>query len=191
MVEHAREIANVGDEWFLSVASGLGRAGGWARKEADIVADSAVAAFATTMTVAKKLMSLATVGLEPADAPRLREAGTPAEQEEPPPFEREVTLDLVSAIRPDDGDDSDAVDATSTDEWLGIRHDRLAVRSSAGVVPLLQALGRTVANHAQAGYASLQEDRRFWSLVHLVQTLGRPSIAPEDSHDAPETRRDR
>src|SRR5215467_10508017 len=66
VAEHAREVAAVGDRWFLSLAGGVGRAGGWARKEADIVADSAVAAFATTMTVAKALTSLVMAGLEPA-----------------------------------------------------------------------------------------------------------------------------
>jgi hypothetical protein len=51
-----------------------------------------------------------------------------------------------------------------------------SVRGTAGVVPLLQALGRTVASHAHQGYASLQQDDRFWTLIHLVQLLGRPNV---------------
>jgi hypothetical protein len=173
VVDHAREIADIGDHWFLSMAAGLGRAGIWARKEADIAADSAVAAFATTMMVAKKLMALSVVGLE-SGAPRRRDRGEPRPSEGTGSFRPEVTLDLVPANRADDGRRVGA----SASERLGVKQDSLAVPGPAGVVPLLQALGRTVATHAQAGYASLQEDPRFWTLVHLVQTLGRPTIAP-------------
>ena len=47
-------------------------------------------------------------------------------------------------------------------------------RSPAGVVPLLQALGRTMADHTRAGYATLQKDDRFWTLIRLLQVLGGP-----------------
>jgi hypothetical protein len=151
VVEHAREIAAMGDQWFLSLATGLGRAGGWARKEADIAADSAVAAFATTMMVAKKLVALSAVGFEAA-APSRRNDGAPGRQDGSGSFGPELTLDLVPATIPGNADFAEA----RVVERLGVRHDSLAVPSRAGVVPLLQALGRTVATHAQAGYASLQ-----------------------------------
>jgi hypothetical protein len=180
-VDHAREIAETGDQWFLSLAAGLGRAGGWARKEADIAADSAVAAFATTMLVAKKLIALSVVGLEPR-TPLSHNDGEPVRHKGSGSVRPEVTLDLVSAIRPDDGDYLDARVA----ERLGVKQDDPPVPRPAGVVPLLQALGRTVATHAQAGYASLQEDPRFWTLVHLVQALGSPTIAPLHSDEVGE-----
>jgi hypothetical protein len=211
VADHAREIADIGDHWFLSVASGLGRAGLWARKEADIAADSAVAAFATTMMVAKKLMAFSVVGLESAP-PRASVRGERSRHEGSAASSQHAALDLVPAIRAHDGE---RVESRPAERW-GVKQNSLAVPGPAGVVPLLQALGRTVANHAQAGYASLQEDPRFWTLVHLVQTLGRPTIVPSeepgeraaeeqlaarweredyerppnDSHDVSETRRD-
>ena len=154
MADHAREIAELGDRWFLSLAAGVGRAGGWVRREADIVADSAVAAFATTMMVAKKLTAFAASGLEPPKAKSARE-----EEASPPPPALVEGLPL----------------------GLGLLHaqapDGRRGASPAGIVPLLQALGRTVARHTEAGYASLQEDPRFWTLIDLVQRLGRPTLA--------------
>jgi hypothetical protein len=141
--------------------------------EADIAADSAVAAFATTMTVAKKLMALSVVGLEPRPS-RPRDRGGPGRPEGSGAPQPEAGLDLVPAIRTVDACGADA----SASERLGIKQDSLAFPRPAGVVPLLQALGRTVATHAQAGYESLQEDPRFWTLLHLLQRLGRPTIAP-------------
>src|SRR5690348_5312311 len=100
VTDHAREIAHVSDEWFVSLAGAVGRAGWWARREADIVADSAVAAFATTMGVAKTLTALAASGLVPAgmDAPRRAVAAEEDEASSPP----EPELDLVCAVRPDE-----------------------------------------------------------------------------------------
>ena len=182
VVDHAREIAEIGDQWFLSLAVGLGRAGGWARKEADIAADSAVAAFATTMGLAKKLMALSTVGFEPKTS-RSRKDGNASRHKGSGSVRPEVTLDLVSAILPGDGD----ADEVGIADTLGIKQDTLAVPRPAGIVPLLQALGRTVATHAQAGYSSLQEDPRFWTLVHLVQALGRPTLAPVRAEEVRES----
>jgi hypothetical protein len=165
MVDHAREIAELGDRWFLSVAAGVGRAGGWARHEADIVADSAVAAFGTTITVAKKLTALATGNLGPA-----REDDAPSPDEPALPEGSPLGFGLLHGEAPDRPDAPDAA-------ALGIGRDARPGASPAGIVPLLQALGRTVSRHTQAGYASLQEDPRFWTLIQLVQTLGRPTLA--------------
>lgn len=43
-----------------------------------------------------------------------------------------------------------------------------------GVAPLLRALGRIVAEHRSASYATLDGDERFWTLLSLLQTLRRP-----------------
>jgi hypothetical protein len=157
VVDHARHVADVSDRWFLAVTGGIVSVGSWAQKEAWIVADSAVAAFATTVDVAKKMSSA-----EGAAPSRVRE------REE----HRPTSLDLVAAVR--------ALDASEAD--LGARWTDGLVRdparaNPAGVVPLLQALGRTVSKHTHAGYASLGEDPRFWTLIHLLQNLGQPSIA--------------
>jgi len=54
---------------------------------------------------------------------------------------------------------------------------------------LLQALGRTVADHVHEGYASLETDERFWTLIHLLQSLARPNVrprvSPQDCPSAP------
>ncbi len=52
---------------------------------------------------------------------------------------------------------------------------------TAGVLPLLQALGQTVADHTQRGYATLEQDERFWTLIHLLQLLSRPIVPPSFS----------
>jgi hypothetical protein len=112
----------------------------------------------------------------PSHDDEARDAG-PSSLEEP-----ETSLDLLPAVRPADGPDRALERLCLEGEY--------ASAGPAGVVPLLQALGRTVATHTQAGYASLQEDPRFWTLVHLVQTLGRPSIAPPMSEADEQTEDD-
>jgi hypothetical protein len=171
-LEHAREIADVSDRWFLSVTGGVAGVGGWARREAWIVADSAVAAFATTVNVAKKLAAA-----EPPRPPA-RQA-LPAEPLSPSPSPSLAprageTLDLLCAVY---GEREEAEERNG-DEALppeGVRCTEPHARNPAGVVPLLQALGRTVAKHTPR-YASLQEDPRFWTLIHLLQGLGEPAI---------------
>lgn len=91
-------------------------------------------------------------------------------------------IDLVPAVPAEPRREmtpSSASDGPSTIEIgeMGAPPDAPALRNSAGVVPLLQALGRTVASYTNQGYASLQQDDRFWTLIHLLQRLGRPSIA--------------
>jgi hypothetical protein len=46
-------------------------------------------------------------------------------------------------------------------------------RHPAGVAPLLGALARIVAEHRKAGYSTLENDERFWTLVELLQALRR------------------
>jgi hypothetical protein len=159
--QHAREIADVSDRWFLSVTGGVVGIGGWARREAWIVADSAVAAFATTVNVAKKLAAVE--GSRPLVK---RPAALDVDEPSPPPPRPGDTLDLLCAIRESEGPPEP-----------GLRCAETNAPNPAGVVPLLQALGRTVARHTPR-YASLQEDPRFWTLIHLLQRLGEPAIVP-------------
>jgi len=197
VAQRARELADTGDRWFLSVADGLLRVGGWARKEADIAADSAVSAFATTADVAKKLTGV---------APKRPRSGSSKRKSAP----KKVTADEQPKEASDPVDASDdprtrigLMAALPIDAW----HDghveiesMLASlgRNPAGVVPLLQALGRTVADHTRAGYATLQRDERFWTLIHLLQVLGRPELpdglgadaGPEESAEPTSSQRD-
>jgi hypothetical protein len=80
-------------------------------------------------------------------------------------------------VRGESEPDSCARDDPSNDPEPGPGH-------SAGVEPLLTALGRIVVEHRDAGYATLDRDDRFWTLLQLLQTLGRPgddcSPAPDD-----------
>jgi hypothetical protein len=184
VVDHAREIADLGDRWFLSVTGGIAYVGGWARREAEIVAESAVAAFATSVTVAKRLSFVGPpprARLRSQPAPRLDDVSRlEGEEGSEPSWSRgfAVDVDLISAVRAADAPSS--VSKEGGEECrLGVSRDPLARSAPPGVVPLLQALGRTVARHTHAGYASLQEDPRFWTLVHLLQRLGRPTITSE------------
>jgi hypothetical protein len=54
-------------------------------------------------------------------------------------------------------------------------------KRAAGVLPVLQALGRTVADHVHQGYASLETDERFWTLVRLLEALARPNGGTSDA----------
>jgi hypothetical protein len=164
VVRRAREIADTGDRLFLSVAGGLGRIGGWARREADIAADSAAAAFTTTVHVARKL-----TGLE-APRPRPRAARKPSPAKRASARRRDGTLD-PSAVP--------TLAWSMPDDPAKLRNEQSgAAIHPAGVVPLLQALGRTVADHTQRGYATLEQDERFWTLIHLLQLLSRPVVPP-------------
>lgn len=193
VTRHVREIADAGDRWFLSVAGGLGRLGGWARREADIAADSAVAAFATTVSVAKKLAgsdanpaaerasSSARAAPRRASKSRRGPASEGDDSEGSSQRSPERGIDLLPAVRA--GDPSAKAGPRSPElEGVPAPHDP-SKRSPAGVVPLLQALGRTVADHTHENYASLQQDERFWTLIHLLQMLRRPSIAEGQNED--------
>jgi hypothetical protein len=173
VVRHARELAETGDRWFLTMAGGLGKLGGWARREADIAADSAAAAFTTTVDVAKKLTGI---------APRRSDQSERARQDEEPAPRRARDTTLERAEIP-------------TMAWSPPKPRKKRSRPQReraepafashppGVVPLLQALGRTVADHTHKGYATLEQDERFWTLIHLLQLLSRPIVPPRASGD--------
>jgi hypothetical protein len=180
IVDHARQVADVSDRWFLAVTGGIVNAGDWARREAWIVADSAVAAFATTVDVAKKLSSVERESM--AKTPRVAAPG----EDEDASAKYACSghdLDLVAAVRAE-GATSSIGDAP---RWhSGLTREDPSRGNQAGVVPLLQALGRTVSKHTHAGYASLAEDPRFWTLIHLLQNLGQPSITTDLDAPTPE-----
>jgi hypothetical protein len=73
--------------------------------------------------------------------------------------------------------------SVSRSELSESRGDRLSYSPAprpagnvAGVVPVLQALRRTVADHRD-GYATLQR-RALLTLIHLLQVLGGPACPP-------------
>jgi hypothetical protein len=96
------------------------------------------------------------------------------------PNSLEEGLDLIAAIRASDVQLPTSADAFDPRRFE-VNRSALTRANPPGVLPLLQALGRTVAKHAHAGYASLQEDPRFWTLIHLLQRLGRPTIEAVDT----------
>src|SRR5689334_7620537 len=61
---HARQVADASDRWFLALTGGILQAGDWAKREVFIVADSAVAAFATTVDVGRKLSAVESSGVD-------------------------------------------------------------------------------------------------------------------------------
>lgn len=180
VTRRARELADTGDRWFLSLAGGLVRVGGWARREADIAAESAVAAFSTTVKVAKKLTRAR------AEGPVRERAGVstsvesrasavrPGAPRGPVPLR---DIDLMAAMP------ASAWEVATRERWATGRDDATPIDdapSPAGVTPLLQALGRTVADHTRAGYSTLHGDERFWTLIRLLHQLASPAEEPRE-----------
>lgn len=179
VARRARELADTGDRWFLSFADGLVRVGGWARREADIAADSAVSAFSTTVRVAKKLSRTAAEPAKRKKPKRRPKSATRGrgDSSEPPRWQG---IDLMAAMP------ASAWESATRERWSTERAEAPfadATPSPAGVVPVLVALGRTVADHGRAGYATLQKDERFWTLIRLLHQLGTPNPEPVRSPD--------
>jgi hypothetical protein len=128
------EVAEVGDRWFVSLTGGVAHVGGWMRREAWIAADSAVAAFSTTVSLAKRFSSV------------------------PPAPARSSLL-------------ADGLDVLPAPDEAHPKSIRVLPENPPGVLPVLQALGQTVAKHAHVGYGSLETDTRFWALIGLLQRL--------------------
>jgi hypothetical protein len=66
----AKDMAEDADRWFVSLAQTFGRGEGWARREAEVVSDSAKAAAATTRAFTHRVVSKLRSGSEPAQAPK-------------------------------------------------------------------------------------------------------------------------
>lgn len=157
VLEHAASIATLSDRWFVSLAGGLGKLGGRVRREPALTATS------------------------------------------PPRFERSEACSASSARRP--GARFNVVPATRAESWSPLAsgsrlRDRVADSESdreagtpaegthaPGVLPLLQALGRVVAEHAGNEYRQLDEDERLWTLIRLLQALGAPGEEQRSADD--------
>ena len=61
--------------------------------------------------------------------------------------------------------------------------DAEAAGNPPGVLPLVQALGRLVADHPEDRRAALAEDDRLWTLIDLLKTLARPGDDPRAAPD--------
>lgn len=169
LIKQARQIADLGDRWFLGVARGLGRIGVWARSEADVAAESARAALATTVDVTRRL-TLRERPPAPDDAAR----------EEPVPNPARTS-----------GPQIDVLDANPVESPRKRRHRGGGVSVSAprgasnppGLVPLLRALGRVVAVHSPDDYAALERDERFWTLLSVLHSLKASPLVTEPHGD--------
>lgn len=168
LLGQAKQLADLGDRWFLRVTGGLERLGFWARTEADIAADSAIAAFATTVDVTKRIARRGGHSSEPDAAPRAhaRRTTSNAKRSTPPP--KIDLLDATPAKPP-------RKRRTKARSGVSVVADGSGNRP--GVVPLLKALGRVVSAHSDDGYASLEHDERFWTLLCVLQSLR--TAAPE------------
>jgi hypothetical protein len=128
------------------------------------------------VSVAGGLAGSALAALSAArSAPRPTESGLGARS----------SVDLVSAVAAEAWDplasgarirDPSGSDRDPTEQEADDGH-------SPGVVPLLRALGRIVAEHRPASYATLDQDERFWTLLWLLQSLGRHGQEPQAPDD--------
>lgn len=150
LLRHAQQVADTGDRWFVSLAQGLGQIGTWARREKDVVAESAVAAAATTARVVKPLAWRLRPGTRPA----------PAADEEPA-----MQADPETWSAPAVSGDLAASEGPATEECAP------AQSNPPGVLPVLEVLGKVVTDHESTQYSSLQSDNRFWALVRLLQSI--------------------
>jgi len=62
ILHEARQLAVAGDRWLVSLADGLERVTAWAHREAEIVSESAKAAYATTRDFTRTIKDQATGG---------------------------------------------------------------------------------------------------------------------------------
>jgi hypothetical protein len=170
-LEQARQIADFGDRWLVSLGRGVSRLGRWAEAEA-----------------------AAPTRPDPPSAPKPRRRTSPSssqrERRKPKPESSHTrsersSLGLLSATPAQPAAPAAPEPFAACAE--GAEH-------APGVLPLVQALGRVVADHRDASYTSLAADERLWTLVELLQVLSqRPrsdpsACGPSEGPQAPPTR---
>lgn len=166
VARRAREFADASDRLFVSVAQGIGRIGGWAYREAGDVAESAVASVAQPTEPRRRRVITrpppARRGAsEPAPGPK-RVAARPSQ---PPSEDVGRGADLLSATAPEPPDeDTNELQSEREPMWP-------SAEQSAGVVPLVRALGNVVGEYSAIGYRELDRDERFWKLLNLIWLL--------------------
>lgn len=168
---HAADIATLGDRWFLSLASGFGMLGGRTRRAAGAASES-------------RLRGPERESVRGPESESVRRPESESVDSEPGSGAQGQRFDVVSANHADawsplasgprvrdDGEDSE--------ECRGERPPDGATHRP-GVLPLLQALARVVAEHSGDDYAGLADDERFWTLIRLLQALGVPGDGAGD-----------
>lgn len=156
MLAHAADIATLGDRWFVSLAGGLGMLGGRARRTAESAHES-----------------------QPRRARSENRESAQCESRESAPSSqpRSQRFDVVSANHADSW--SPLASGPRVREDVDDSEQRPDERAPiggmhrAGVLPLLQALARVVAEHVEDD-AGLADDERLWTLIQLLQALGGP-----------------
>lgn len=141
----AGHLLDRSDQWF---ASSAGRMLSWAQRGGERATEHTVLALAEAMGVTRPA---------PDGNLRVGKLQTSASVPDPLPAADTADLDLLWTEPPA------AAEAAPAESAL---ESRLA-----GVVPLLQALGRIVAQHAERDYTSLAGDDRFWMLVDALHSL--------------------
>lgn len=168
ILQEARDVGVVGDEWFLSLGDAMAGLGQWVGREAGILSGSARAAMGTTIVFTRRLARRASSGtptdsgpsvgtgadLAPDAAPDSMTPDGPADPLEFPPG---GGLDLVAGLPA---------------SWRGVEIDG-AASDPAGVRPVLEALGTVVAQHERDAFGGLEGDERFWILMDLLNQLAR------------------
>jgi hypothetical protein len=173
LIKQAQQIADLGDRWFLGVARRLERIGVWARSEADVAADSARAALATTVVITRRLTR------QQARAESETNSASDSRTSERRRRISEPNIDVLDANpvkSPRKRRERNAVSVAAKAERF----------NPPGLVPLLRALGRVVAVHAP-DFAALENDERFWTLLSVLQSL-RKDPAAFDSKTSTERR---
>jgi hypothetical protein len=147
LLERAGHVLDRGDHWF---ASSAGRVFGWAQRGSDHATQQTMAALAEAFGVKG--------GSKDDEAPPSQlGAAEPEPQLYRGPDTR--SLDLLWADQIADGEATSEPASKVVDAGL------------TGLVPLLQALGRIVEQHAEQLYVSLAGDDRFWMLVDALHSL--------------------
>jgi hypothetical protein len=161
-LDQARQIADFGDRWLVSLGRSVSRLARWAEADAD-----------------------PSTRPDPPGTPKLRRRTSPSssqrerrkpKSESAHPRSERPSLGLVSAVPAQSVGTLAPGDAAACAEGAG---------NAPGVLPLVQALGRVVAEHQGGSYATLAADERLWTLVDLLQVLAqRPRSDAGDPSEA-------
>jgi hypothetical protein len=180
LLQQAWQIADDGDVWFVSVAQGLSQIGTWARHEADAAVGSLATGLTVTLDATKKLTGRAfqLTATCPQQGGSATSASGAGQARHRPGAGR--ALCLVSATLEGSAELASGapagLESCNQGEWKG---------DGPGVLPLVQAMGQVVADHADAGYTTLADDERMWTLLGLLQELSRPPEASSPLPHAP------
>lgn len=186
LLEEARQVADAGDRWLVSAAYGVQRAGTWARRELEIIGDSARAAWHTTVDVSRRLSPVATPAARPARGPR--RVGSGVEEADPPTQSQRgwSGLDVLSATPAEVALADPAIRPAAG----AVRKRAPAVAGGPRLSLLLRLLSELVTEYGSRHYDDMRGDDRFWTLITLLQHFNprarsRPRPRPPTPGDNP------